>query len=202
MSGQVRRLVQLVVWPVYSGRLCVCSTFCSKTAYAASACEPVETIFAGLQEACRFTCSMSLPHCCVQLLHLCLGSWSVCTCRFGGWPHFQQLLSACHPIAARAGLPLEAVPLRWLVDQGLTPVVTPAAWAGASSSSSNTGRGAGSGGSGGVSCQRTWGATFGRWYGDVRGRKGLVEKVFGRGRERSFLREEDVAVLARWVDGK
>jgi hypothetical protein len=45
-------------------------------------------------------------------------------------------------------------------------------------------------------------ATYGRWYGDVKRLRGLVEKVFGRGRARSFLKEEDVAVLAKWAGGR
>jgi hypothetical protein len=48
-------------------------------------------------------------------------------CRYGGWQRFQQLLQCLKSIADKHRVSLEAVALRWLIDQGTFPV-TAARW--------------------------------------------------------------------------
>jgi hypothetical protein len=48
-------------------------------------------------------------------------------CRYGGWQRFQQLLQCLKSIADKHRVSVEAVALRWLIDQGTFPV-TAARW--------------------------------------------------------------------------
>lgn len=43
--------------------------------------------------------------------------------RYGGWSRFQQLLRCLRAVADRHGVSMEAVAVRWAMDQGVTPVV-------------------------------------------------------------------------------
>lgn len=44
------------------------------------------------------------------------------TCRYGGWPRFQMLLSCLKGIADKHNVSVEVVALRWLIDQGTFPI--------------------------------------------------------------------------------